>query len=235
MESKSLADGGPRVKFSLTWLGTIADYFRGSSTSSEFCMAATQLADALTILTESGATPILPDGKLAGNGAVRIATSNQEYHLLVSKSGKTVGENIDLETDMCIVTRFSPETWSAEYYSSSKSILPTSDTPLHYCILKAYKQFAWSEVPMATLHGHSLDSLEDAERLQLPCSKEETMFSTPDDLRALLDVAGRYPYPQNKIFIRRGHGFFILGKDVPDALLTFRRVVEPYLKAKNTS
>lgn len=88
---------------------------------------------------------------------------------------------------------------------------------------------------MATLHGHSLDSLEDAECLHLPCSNEETLFSTPDDLRALLDVAGRYPYPQNKIFIRRGHGFFILGKDITDALLTFRRVVEPYLKAKKTS
>lgn len=237
MESRSLADGGPRVKFSLTRRGTIADYFHGSSASSKFHLAAAQLADALTILAESGATPILTDGKIAGNGSVQIVTGNQEHHLLVSKSGKTAGEEINPEKDTCIVSRFDPKTWSAEYYSSCESVLPTSDTPLHYSILhllKAYDQSTWSEVPTATLHGHSLDSLEDAQHLGLPCSMEETMFSTPDDLRALLDVVGRNPYPQNKIYIRRGHGFFILGKDIPDALHTFRTVVEPYLKAKKT-
>lgn len=232
MEHRTLADGGPRVKFNLIRNGAVTELFGGSFTRERFLNTALELAAALTELAKCGATPILPDGMVAGNGAALVKSGSGVEtvdYLVVSKSGKKINELIDPEKDVCVVTRFDSDKWEAEYYSNSDSVVPTSDTPLHHCILAAHRQFGWSEIPSATLHGHRLDSLEDAERLKLPCSPEETLFSTPEDLSALLLLMGRFPYPANKVYVRRGHGFFILGKDIPDAVDTFRSVVLPHL------
>ncbi|CAK9003608.1 unnamed protein product [Durusdinium trenchii] len=86
--------------------------------------------------------------------------------------------------------------------------------------MSAFKQFGWPERPLVCLHGHALAEkagLRIAEDLKLPISHEETLFSTPEDVDALMTLFSSYPYPKNKVFIRRGHGFLILADTVDSA------------------
>lgn len=71
--------------------------------------------------------------------------------------------------------------------------------------------------------------LEEAGRLGLPISRRETLFSTPEDLAELEQLFRSHKYPQHKCFIRKGHGFFIIGQDVNDVAATFGALVEPFL------
>jgi hypothetical protein len=56
------------------------------------------------------------------------------------------------------------------------------------------------------------------------------MFSTPPDLQQLEALLASHPFPQQRCFIRRGHGFFILGEDLAAAEATFDAVVVPHLQ-----
>jgi hypothetical protein len=51
----------------------------------------------------------------------------------------------------------------------------------------------------------------------------ETLFSTPADLNALLDLLQHYPYPQYQVYVRKNHGFFLLAQDYDDAMNIFGR------------
>jgi hypothetical protein len=71
--------------------------------------------------------------------------------------------------------------------------------------------------------------LDAARALDLPISEHATLFSTPPDLQELEALLAAHPFPQQRCFIRRGHGFFILGEDVKHAEGTFDEFVVPYL------
>lgn len=64
----------------------------------------------------------------------------------------------------------------------------------------------------------------------LPVSEHETLFSTPEDLAELEALFRLHPYPKHKCFIRKGHGFFILGPSVEEVHSVFRTVVLPVLE-----
>ena len=59
---------------------------------------------------------------------------------------------------------------------------------------------------------------------------EETLFSTQEDSQALLNLMEKFPYPQHKVYIRKGHGFIVLGKDMADAMVIFNEQVKPHIK-----
>lgn len=157
---------------------------------------------------QNGFAPIAPDGRIGGNGAIAVTMSGKEY-VLVSKSGKLPGQ-MNHQSDFCLVSNFEKETWSCEYYSSDENIKPTSDTPMHYCLLKDVEGAA------AALHGHAIQDEESARQLNVPCSTEETLFSTPADTKAMFDLLKQHPFPDDKIFVRKNHGFYILGKDLKE-------------------
>lgn len=227
-ETTSLAEGGDRVKFKTVWKGDICDFLALHNFSyTAYLGFVTDLAKALRIFESSGAAPVLPDGKIGGNAAVKVCRDELDF-LIVSKSGKSAGQVIDIESDFCIVSSFNITEWSADFYSRCQSMLPTSDTPLHYTALHAGSRFNWSENPEVSLHGHAIQTEEDAARLKLPCSATETLFSTPDDTRELVHLMGCHAYPQHKIYVRKGHGFLILGKTVTDALDIFEKRILPF-------
>merc|ERR1711976_194319 len=90
------------------------------------------MADALWELEKTGAAPVLPDGKVGGNAAFRLQVDNKQEVIVLSRSGKTSGQRFDLKKDVCIVTHFDKDKWASEYFSISKDVLPTSDTPMHH-------------------------------------------------------------------------------------------------------
>lgn len=226
-ELDSLAKGAARVKFTSKRKGTISDFFNINRLSPRFhADIVAEMANAMSLMEQAGATPILPDGKVSGNAAVRIVENNDLDFLIVSRSGKVAGRRMG-ESDICIVVNFDSIRWSADYFSVSDETLPTSDTPLHYAALHAFQAFDWTEAPSATLHGHALETEEAAVRLNLPCSPAETLFSTPEDSDALIKLLRAYPYPQHKVFIRKGHGFIILGTGLADTLKTFKKCIQP--------
>jgi len=223
-EEAFLAEGGARVKFKAVRKGTIAEFLTqhvGYLTAYQKCVA--DLVQALEVLESSGAAPVLPDGKIGGNAARRVFSKKVDF-LVVSKSGKSAGQLVDTENDFCIVSSFDSTEWAVDFYSNDPSVLPTSDTPLHHAALHSCKT-SLADVPLISLHGHAVNTEQDADRLQLPCSTVETMFSTPDDTRELLSLMDRYPYPQYKIYIRKGHGFIILHKTVHDVLELFQQKI----------
>ena len=225
-----ILDGGPRPKFASVWRSPIESLIdeHPDSFERDFRAAATDMADALWELEEKGVTPVMPDGKVGGNAAAAINVGGKRW-ILVSKSGKLAKQRMDMMKDTCVVTSFDEDKWRCEYYAVSDSVLPTSDVPMHVAALNAHKRFGWSEIPGAVLHGHAIETEEEAERLGFPCSREETVFSTPEDTKALLTLMKAYPYPEHKVFIRKGHGFIIMGRDVKDALDSFRKSIKPFI------
>ncbi len=229
LECLSLEQKELRVKFGTVWKGGIEALAMDSQMEQFYTDACTDMAEALWELEECGVTPVLPDGKVGGNAAAILEFGGQR-HLLVSKSGKMAGQKMDITHDTCVVTNFDSNTWAADFLSKDPTVLPTSDTPMHFTALNAHINFNWSDIPGAALHGHALETEEEAEKFHLPISTEESLFSTPEDTQALLDLMFQYPYPQNRVFIRKGHGFYILGKDIKDAMKTFYEKVKPYMK-----
>lgn len=53
---------------------------------------------------------------------------------------------------------------------------------------------------------HALDTVEEAAKLSIPISQEETLFSTPADTQALQELFKLHPYPSTKSYIRKNHG-----------------------------
>ena len=68
------------------------------------------------------------------------------------------------------------------------------------------------------MHAHALDTMEAASALGLPISAIETEFGTPSDHEAFLELLRSHPYPRHRAWIRKGHGFFVLGPDARSAI-----------------
>ncbi|MEN0066644.1 MAG: class II aldolase/adducin family protein [Myxococcota bacterium] len=203
---------GPRVKFSLRYLGRPAE---------GLAPLAQALCDALRALEEAGACPVLDDGLAAGNAAVCTA----HHTLLVSASGRRPG--VFDPADVVELVTFDPEGWEAGYRSHDPSVRPTSDAPLHFAALvQAPRRFGWSTRPGAALHGHVLDTRRAARELGLPISEDATLFSTPPDRTALLALLERAPFPEHATVIRRDHGFFTLGENLPSTVRTVTALAE---------
>lgn len=187
-----------RVLFSTAWLGPV-----------ELPVAVRALADAIGALDRSGLCPVLDDGLAGGNAAMVF-----EGRLFVTPSGRTPGA---LDPDRIVeVLSFDPRAWSAQYRAADASIRPTSDTPLYDAILREAAS-RWDAPPTVALHGHALEGPEDARRLGVAIADEETEFSTPEDRAALSALVKRAPWPEHRMWIRRGHGFFAVGHAVDEA------------------
>ena len=231
-ENLSLAEGAPRIKFGCHWKGTIESLKLDEDGTNKYRSLVNGMADAMWELEQAGVTPVAPDGKVGGNAAAIFSSKDTEY-IIVSKSGKNAGQRMNEVSDICIVEKFYKKEWEVDYRSISKEVLPTSDSPLHYAALNAHKQFKWSERPGVVLHGHALETEEEAIKYNFPCSTEQTLFSTPSDAKALLDLLSKHPYPDNRVFIRKGHGFLLLAIDMEDAVDTFRKLIKPHLAESN--
>jgi len=229
LESASIAAGFARVKYSAVWKGSVVDFLNDNENIRDvYYKTVRELADAVQLLEQSGAAPVAEDGKVAGNVAARIVMNDRDF-LIVSKSGKLSGQPVSVADDFCVVAEFDPEQWSLSFYASSSSTLPTSDAPLHRAALHAAAEFHWDETPYVSLHGHALETADKAEQLGLPCSAKETLFSTPEDMHELLSLLKDYPYPLHRIFVRKGHGFIVLGKTTAETVETFQTNVVPFI------
>jgi len=229
VESASIAAGFVRVKYAAVWKGSVADFLQKHHHIRDvYYKTTSELAVAVKLLESSGAAPIAEDGKVGGNVAARIVASDVDF-LVVSKSGKLSGVPVSIEDDFCIVTEFDPVKWSLNFYAKNSSVLPTSDAPLHHAVLHAAAEFRWDEMPYVSLHGHALETADQAEQLGIPCSTKETLFSTPEDTRELLSLVKQYPFPVHRIFVRKGHGFVVLGKTTAETMDTFKTKVVPFI------
>lgn len=201
----------PRVKFAATHVGAFPSHLR--STASALCAAVLRMEAA-------GCCPVLDDGLVAGNGAVAA-----NHGLLVTRSGRRAGECSP--SDVVFLERFDPSTWSAVYRSDDPTRRPTSDAALYWLtIVEAATRLDWSTRPVAALHGHVLETERAARALDLPLSSEPTLFSTPADRRALLELLARAPHPRHHAWIRRGHGFFVVGSSLDEATSTVEGIAE---------
>ena len=218
---------GQRVKYISTRVGTIDSLLSDPKVKVNFEKVSKDMSDALWDMELSGAAAVQDiDGKVGGNAACTMNV-NGEFWMVVSKSGKTPGVKMDMERDVVVVTKYDHVKWACEYASCDEEVLPTSDTPMHYATLSAYKTLNWSEVPGAILHGHALETVEKATKLGLPISMEATECSTRKDTDVLMELLKCYPYPQHRIYIRKDHGFLILGKDMNEVLQIFKEKIKP--------
>ncbi len=192
---------GPRVKFATRWSGPRHGHDRD---------AAQELASALDAMAALGCCPVLDDGLLAGNAGLALPSGT----VLVSPSGRRAGRT-DPDTLVEVVS-FDASSWSCEHRGRDATTRPTSDTPLHWLALTG----APSQRPTVSLHGHLWSTDAEATALEVPISGAETVFSTPEDragFHAMLEAA---PYPAHRVWIRRNHGFFVVGADARAALET---------------
>jgi len=203
-----IVEAGVRVRFALEYDGPI---WQSNGLEAE------QLAKTVTELDALGCCPVLNDGFAAGNAAVRTA----EGKLLVTPSGRTPGA---LSSDDLIeIVDVQLPAWRVRYRARSASLRPTSDTMLHVAVLER----AWTHpTPNASLHGHVLDDENDALLLGLPCSPEETLFSTRADFEATVTLLRGAPYPHHHAWIRKGHGFIAAHDDLASALEVVRDLLD---------
>eukprot|EP00667_Euglena_gracilis_P018643 EG_transcript_19845 len=212
LEAAQLAMGGPRIKYGAVRAGP-SPAFLGDERLWR------PLSDALHLLEQLGAAPVLPDGKVGGNLAALTPAEApvDESGIIVSRSGKEAGK-MSLANDFTVVKGFNAETWTGTFLSHSEDAKPSSDTPLLWHALKvAPGRFGWPQQPQVALHGHSFETKQEAEQLGLPVSATETLFSTPEDTAALMELFESFHYPEHRIFIRQGHGFFILAPSIAAA------------------
>ncbi|EFJ44037.1 hypothetical protein VOLCADRAFT_106561 [Volvox carteri f. nagariensis] len=246
-----ITEDRPRIKFTTRFVGKLV------------CLtdAHTELHSLSRLMSRMealGAAPILNDGQVAGNcainpqilhrhGATEMSSASAQSGdsptqgppglALVSMSGKPPGHALDPNKDFVLVTAFDRISWAAEYRSREPSIRPSSDTPLLTAALARGVDYGWQDTPLVVLHGHALaegEGLSYAAELGLPVSSHETLFSTPEDLSELEALFRLHPYPQNRCYIRRGHGFFLLSKTVAEAEEWFAKWVQPWLLARQT-
>ncbi len=202
---ENITPGSSRTKFRCHHVGTIP-----RSVTDLYGERIVELSNALRHLEELGVAPVMPDGKVAGNGAVSIQNIRTgALAILVSQSGRKPCQVVSA-ANVCMVTAICIETWSVTYYSASECVRPSSDTPLLWSALTG--NFGWCQSPIVALHGHALASDEDAKRLKLPISPVETPFSTVEDVKALENLFRKFVYPDADIYIRKGHGFFALAQ-----------------------
>lgn len=205
---------GPRVKFDAVEAGPFPPRLEA---------AANALARAVSDMEAAGCCPVLDDGLAAGNGAMRT-----DGELLVTRSGRLPGECS--ASDVVHLEHFDSNAWSATYRPRNASHRPTSDSPLYWlALMEAPQLFEWTATPTVALHGHVLETERAARALQVPISLERTEFSTPPDREALRALMGAAPFPEHTVWIRRGHGFFILERGVDAAL---RRMADVAARAR---
>lgn len=229
MEEASLAGGGARVKFALEERGEAVSAAEADGLARASGHDVRVFSLLMSALEECGAAPVLPDGKVGGNGALLL----EGGALLVTRSGKPQG----LEGgpgDMVVVRAFDRDAWRVAHAPCGAGAVegarPTSDTPLLWsALVDGPARHGWrGRGPRVALHGHALHREEDARALGLPISPEETLFSTPEDLAALEALFSRSPYPQTRLFLRRGHGFFLLADTLDEAADAVLGVVLPH-------
>jgi hypothetical protein len=149
------------------------------------------LAAALAEMEALGLAPLLEDGAVAGNGALRLPTGGW----LTSASARRAGEPAIVE-----IVSFDEAAFAVTYRGDPERE-PTSDVAMHFAALAVGAN--------ATLHGHALASESDARRLSLPISDHETPFGTREDLEAMRALLVSAPYPAHDAWLRRGHGFLV--------------------------
>lgn len=239
-----ISEEQPRIKFQSNYLG---DH---DILNSEIESEILQLANLQSKLEDLGVIPILSDGLVGGNCALRASElssspadasnpeggSNDHTNIFISKSGKDPGVTLTLN-DFVLLTSFDRNQWAASYKSANPNTRPSSDAPLHFAALvsDSCSRYGWSQTPRVAVHGHALAEnagLQSAFKAGMPISEEETVFSTPSDLVALETLFTKYPYPQNCCYIRRGHGFFLLADTVVDAANSFEKLIVPLLDKK---
>eukprot|EP00747_Dinoflagellata_sp_TGD_P121250 gnl/TRDRNA2_/TRDRNA2_173397_c0_seq1.p1 gnl/TRDRNA2_/TRDRNA2_173397_c0~~gnl/TRDRNA2_/TRDRNA2_173397_c0_seq1.p1 ORF type:complete len:321 (-),score=62.89 gnl/TRDRNA2_/TRDRNA2_173397_c0_seq1:122-1084(-) len=228
LEDLALAAGGPRIKFSCNPAkGDLKDELP-SKQLMQFEALWDPLADSLVLLEETGAAPIAPDGALAGNASALLeGTGGSPDSLIVSRSSKPPGKKPARE-DFVAVMSFDSKAWGCVYSPAKQGqgFKPTSDSPLHWAaLIRAHAEFGWTERPRAVLHGHALEKEEEARALNIPISMEETMFSTPEDVEALMGLFKNHPYPQHRMFVRRGHGFLLLARSISEGIAELRKYI----------
>lgn len=226
-----ISEENPRIKFHVERVGHVTSL-------TEECMGDLQaLGELQKYLEDVGVIPILNDGLVGGNCAVICQDSKGEQHLFVSRSGKAPGYLLQPD-DFVEIVKFEREHWMAMFRSSADDVRPTSDTPLHVAaLLDSQERFGWEEVPFVAVHGHALGDepgISKALEAGIPVSEELTMFSTAEDLKALEKLFTSHKYPHTQCFIRRGHGFFLLAKDVKHAAHYFNSVLEPLIVSSAT-
>ncbi|WIA33991.1 hypothetical protein OEZ86_012376 [Tetradesmus obliquus] len=216
----------PRVKFTTTR--------QGSCSLPPDTPDLQALAALMARMEALGAAPLLADGAVGGNCGILVDLPGAECPaLFVSRTGKPPGLHLSA-ADFVQVVRFDKEAWAADFRSHDPQHRPTSDTPLLQACLSSISQARhhWSQQPRVAFHGHALaegEGLAEARRLGLPISEQATLFSTPPDLQQLEHLLMAHPYPQERCFIRRGHGFFILAGSAAEAETVFEDKVAPFL------
>jgi hypothetical protein len=190
-----IASGERRARYAGTRLGPPSDEARA---------AAPTLIAALDELEKLGLAPVLDDGAVAGNGAMRLPGGTT----LVSASARRPGEPSVVE-----IVSFDRAAFAIGY-RSDEGREPTSDVALHLAVLAAGAS--------ASLHGHALELPEDAARLGLPIATVETTFGTREDLDAMEALLARAPFPAHRAWIRRGHGFVVAGASMDAARAELR-------------
>lgn len=220
-----ITDDRPRIKFTAIYLGPCP-------LLSDVCRTRLERLSSLQEeLERAGAIPILNDGLVGGNCA--LSNDEEDGSVLISRSGKPPGQRLTPD-DFVLVERFDRSSWSAEYRTGGTDAMrPSSDTPMHMVALSpdVEERFGWSSKPTVALHGHALAETEEdlraVEAAGMPVSEVETLFSTPEDLQALETLFVKYPFPEYKCYIRKGHGFLLLAEDLGDAQRQWRRSVLP--------
>lgn len=149
--------------------------------------------------------------------------------VIVSKSGKTAETPMDIYKDFVIVKSFDTKAWSCQYYSTEATVIPTSDTPLYFTTFNAHSKLDWKCRPTYLLHGHAFATEEEAEKLGFPISSKETLYSTPEDAQELFDLMRKHPFPEDQVYIRKGHGFILIGTSPEHAWRVFKQKMEPIL------
>eukprot|EP01025_Chloroclados_australasicus_P063004 TRINITY_DN8307_c0_g1_i1.p3 TRINITY_DN8307_c0_g1~~TRINITY_DN8307_c0_g1_i1.p3 ORF type:complete len:239 (-),score=38.90 TRINITY_DN8307_c0_g1_i1:1509-2225(-) len=220
-----------RVKFNVNRVG---DYLMG-----EIPEKLHPLLDLMEEMEEQGALPILIDGRVCGNcGFTREFLYRQsqkenqqdEGVYYVTRSGKTPNQRMTGD-DFVEVVKFNRDSWSANFKSSLADAKPTSDLPLYDLMFRPsyIKQYGWGKIPKIAIHGHALADGKVAKRIGLPISDHFAVVSTAEDTDEVEKLFMQYSYPENKCFIRKGHGFFVLGDTVEEVKETFEKLIQPYL------
>lgn len=216
---------------------------------------AEQLALLLARAEAAGLTPVLNDGLAAGNCAMLASSSGagaSAARLLVSRSGKRAGERASF-VEVAAFSRAEWSTTvrrfdDSENANANANSRPSSDTPLLAALLVGVD----GQPPLAKgarflLHGHALAGDGDnsrsgggsddgdveagvvlARRLGAPVSDKPTMFSTPEDLFEVEKLLTEHPYEgseQHGLYVRRGHGFFLLADDLGQLEARLARVL----------
>lgn len=204
------------------------------------CAMVASLATARSACGAAAAPPpsAAPTPAAAAATSGRCSDAGDDAAIIVSRSGKAPGAVL-APGDFARVSGFDRSNWGAEFESSADDVVPSSDTPLLWACLSpgACEEYGWERRPRVAFHGHALEQgagLAAARSLDIPVSDRETLFSTREDLGELEGLLRGHPYPHNRVYIRRGHGFFVLGDDVADVEGSFLMILEAARAARGT-